>query len=154
MSRSVTLGFLWEPAGGWFGEVKLLWALRTLDPLYSGTIFSFQISGRDSSLSDCLVPWGMIRVSQVAFLRATYNRSVGHRWLQFGITTASLNIISNIPLLTPVYFPQNSFYCQFKAPKFSFVKNGFFWCRTWPFISLPLGKLLGGLGYDIEKFKS
>lgn len=105
MGGSVSLGSLWEPAGGWFSKVKLLWALRTLDAMCPGTIFSLQTAGRDSSLGDRSVPWRMSTASQAAPLRPMYNR-----WLQFGITRASQKITFNIPLLSRL-LPQNGFYC-------------------------------------------
>ena len=108
---SVSLGSLWDPAGGWFGEMRLPWVLRTLDPMCPGTIFSVQTAGRDSSLGNCLVPWGMNTVSQTTGLRDMYNQPVGHGWLQFGITRACLKITFHIPLLSHLP-PQDRFYCQ------------------------------------------
>lgn len=146
MGGNVSLGSLWEPAGGWFGEVRLPWALRTLDPMCPGTIFSLQRAGGNFSLGDHSVPRGKSTVWQAAPLRAAYKGPASHGWLQFCISRASPKITPKILLLSRL-LPQNGFYCQTSNKNQSL---SIFFCRKRLLLEQNLSIYHSGLGYEVQ----
>lgn len=89
--------------------------------------------------------------SHVQWASGPYMITVWHYW---GSSRIYFQYNTSVIFTSPEWFLLPNIKQKSKVQCFLLSKVSSFWCRTWPFIALQLGKLWGGSRCYIEKFKT